>query len=62
LLTKLNAEHVEGIVLDLRRNGGGSLEEAITLTGLFIRKGPVVQTRDHAGDIQVGAAARNAHA
>jgi carboxyl-terminal processing protease len=55
LLGKLNAEHVQGVVLDLRRNGGGSLDEAIKLTGLFIRKGPVVQTRDPAGDIEVGA-------
>ena len=45
-LTKLKAENVRGIVMDLRHNGGGSLDEAITLTGLFIRKGPVVQTRD----------------
>lgn len=53
LLAKLNAEHVQGVVLDLRRNGGGSLKEAIGLTGLFIRKGPVVQTRDQAGKIDV---------
>ena len=53
LLTKLKAEHVRGVVLNLRRNGGGSLREAITLTGLFIRKGPVVQTRDQAGHIDV---------
>jgi carboxyl-terminal processing protease len=55
LLAKLKDEHVRGVVLDLRRNGGGSLDEAITLTGLFIRKGPVVQTRDQAGDVEVGA-------
>jgi len=55
LLTKLNAERVRGVVLDLRRNGGGSLEEAISLTGLFIRKGPVVQTRDPSGKIDVEA-------
>jgi carboxyl-terminal processing protease len=54
LLSKLKAEHVRGVVLDLRRNGGGSLAEAIRLTGLFIRKGPVVQTRDLAGDVEVG--------
>jgi carboxyl-terminal processing protease len=53
LLGKLNAEHVRGIVLDLRHNGGGSLEEAINLTGLFIRKGPIVQTRGADGKIQV---------
>ena len=55
LLAKLKSEHVRGVVLDVRRNGGGSLEEAITLAGLFIRQGPVVQTRDQAGDIEVGA-------
>ncbi len=54
LIVKLKAEGVRGIVLDLRRNGGGSLEEAIHLTGLFIRRGPVVQTRGPAGDIEVG--------
>ncbi len=54
LLQKLKEEGVLGIVLDLRRNGGGSLEEAITLTGLFIRQGPVVQTRGPAGDIEIG--------
>jgi carboxyl-terminal processing protease len=53
LLGKLNAEHVRGLVLDLRRNGGGALEEAISLTGLFIRKGPVVQTRDLRGKVDV---------
>jgi len=53
LLEKLNAEHVRGVVLDLRHNGGGSLDEAISLTGLFIRKGPVVQTRGSDGKIQV---------
>jgi carboxyl-terminal processing protease len=55
LLTKLKAEKVEGIVLDLRRNGGGSLEEAIKLTGLFLKTGPVVQTRGPDGDIEMGA-------
>ncbi|MBI4659135.1 MAG: carboxy terminal-processing peptidase [Verrucomicrobia bacterium] len=49
LLQKLIAEHVEGIILDLRRNGGGSLEEAINLTGLFIKEGPVVQVKEHNG-------------
>lgn len=52
LLTKLKQEKVGGIVLDLRRNGGGSLEEAIRLTGLFIKDGPVVQVRDTDGTVQ----------
>jgi carboxyl-terminal processing protease len=53
LLEKLKEEKVGGIILDLRRNGGGSLEEAINLTGLFIKEGPVVQIRDPNGDVQV---------
>ncbi|HEY5283864.1 MAG TPA: carboxy terminal-processing peptidase, partial [Polyangia bacterium] len=54
LLAKLKKEHVRGVVLDLRGNGGGSLEESISLTGLFIRQGPVVQTRGLEGDVEVG--------
>ncbi len=46
LLKRLMAEKVEGVVLDLRGDGGGSLEEAIKLTGLFIPRGPVVQAKD----------------
>lgn len=53
LLRKLVAEGVRGIVLDLRRNGGGSLEEAIRLTGLFIKEGPIVQVKDANGDIGI---------
>ena len=54
LLTKLKEENVTGIILDLRRNGGGSLKEAIDLTGLFIASGPVVQTRNLEGRVEVG--------
>jgi len=54
LLKKLKQEHVTGIVLDIRRNGGGSLDEAIKLTGLFIPAGPVVQVRGPNGRIEVG--------
>ena len=46
LLTRLSIEGINGLVIDLRDNGGGSLEEAINMTGLFIRKGPVVQSID----------------
>lgn len=46
LLHQLDEEKVDGIVLDLRNNGGGSLHEATTLTDLFIDRGPVVQIRD----------------
>jgi carboxyl-terminal processing protease len=55
LLVKLQAEHIQGLVVDLRRNGGGSLDEAISLTGLFITKGPVVQTKGPDGDVDVDA-------
>ena len=50
LLTKLKQEHIDGVILDLRRNGGGSLEEAVKLTGLFIKEGPVVQVRGPDGE------------
>ncbi|HOW65434.1 MAG TPA: carboxy terminal-processing peptidase [Candidatus Paceibacterota bacterium] len=53
LIEKLKKEKVEGIVLDLRRNGGGSLEEAVGVTGLFIHKGPVVQTKNSNGQVRV---------
>lgn len=55
LLDKMEAEHVDGVILDLRHNGGGSLPEAIDLTGLFIKEGPVVQVRgsDKGGRSQV---------
>src|SRR5207244_4123282 len=53
LVKKLADEHVAGIILDLRRNGGGSLEEAINLTGLFIPKGPVVIVQDSNGQRMV---------
>jgi carboxyl-terminal processing protease len=45
LLKRLKREKIQGLVIDLRRNGGGSLEEAISLTGLFFKSGPVVQTK-----------------
>ena len=52
LLQELKQEKVDGIIIDLRNNGGGSLEEAISLTGLFIKKGPIVQVRNSNGSIQ----------
>lgn len=45
---------VDGIVIDLRSNGGGSLQEAIELSGLFIEEGPIVQIRDSDGEIEMG--------
>jgi carboxyl-terminal processing protease len=53
LLADLRAQKVDGVVLDLRGNGGGSLNEAIELTGLFIDKGPVVQVREAGGRVSV---------
>lgn len=53
LLTELIQEGVDGVVIDLRGNGGGSLTEATELTGLFIRSGPIVQVRDSTGRIQI---------
>jgi len=46
LLARLMKERIDGLIIDLSQNGGGSLEEAINLTGLFIPRGPVVQSRD----------------
>lgn len=51
--TLKNQDKVDAIVMDLRGNGGGSLVEAISLTGLFIDKGPVVQVKDLRGKIEV---------
>ncbi len=53
LINRLKQENVQGIVMDLRRNGGGSLEESVNLTGLFIKKGPVVQSKDGNGNPHV---------
>ncbi|WP_213436369.1 MULTISPECIES: carboxy terminal-processing peptidase [Lysobacteraceae] len=53
LLAQLKVQKVDGVVLDLRNNGGGSLTEAVELTGLFIDKGPVVQVRESGGRVQV---------
>jgi carboxyl-terminal processing protease len=55
LIKRMKKEQVNGIILDLRRNGGGYLDEAIKLTGLFIPRGPVVQTKDPNGDIVTDA-------
>jgi carboxyl-terminal processing protease len=53
LLAELMLEKVDGIIIDLRENGGGSLQEAIDLTGLFIEDGPVVQVKDSRGLLDV---------
>ncbi|MGK0296656.1 MAG: carboxyl-terminal processing protease [Gammaproteobacteria bacterium] len=53
LLAEMESENVNGIIIDLRDNGGGSLSEAIEFTGLFIESGPVVQTKDSSGNIDI---------
>jgi len=54
LIQELQSRRMDGLVLDLRRNGGGSLAEVIRLTGLFIGRGPIVQVKDAQGRIQIG--------
>jgi carboxyl-terminal processing protease len=53
LINELTDEKVDGIVVDLRNNGGGSLQEANDLTGLFIRQGPTVQIKNTKGKIEI---------
>lgn len=53
ILKKFKQEKVDGVVIDLRNNGGGSLQEAIQLTGLFIKEGPVVQVKNMMNIIEV---------
>jgi carboxyl-terminal processing protease len=53
LLKRLNKERIQGLVVDLRNNGGGSVDEALRMVGLFITQGPVVQFRDPPGVIHI---------
>jgi len=53
LIGELQRENIQGLIIDLRSNGGGSLSEATELTGLFIDKGPVVQVRNSQGRVQL---------
>lgn len=53
IIDKFKAEGVQGVIVDLRNNGGGSLYEAIQLSGLFVDKGPIVQTKFSNGKIDV---------
>lgn len=55
LLKRLKKENIAGLVVDLRRNGGGSLEEAISLTGVFLKSGPIVQTKGSNGNIVISS-------
>jgi carboxyl-terminal processing protease len=54
LIKELHTEKIDGLAIDLRNNGGGALAEAIELTGLFIKDGPVVQVKNSANKIEVG--------
>lgn len=51
-LEKLKAEKVDGIILDLRNNGGGSLREVVNMSGLFIEKGPIVQVKSRGANLK----------
>jgi carboxyl-terminal processing protease len=53
LIGKLQQQGIKALVIDLRRNGGGLLSEAVDLTGLFIKQGPVVQVKDSLGHLTV---------
>jgi len=53
LLRQLRRERIDGVLIDLRQNGGGSLQEAVELTGLFIDEGPIVQVRNTHGGLEV---------
>lgn len=52
-IQRLNKEGVEGLILDLRNNGGGALEDARMISGLFIEKGPIVQVKAHTGAVDI---------
>ncbi len=53
LIAELEKKDIQGLIIDLRNNGGGSLNEAVDMTGLFIDKGPVVQGKDFEGNVRV---------
>ncbi len=52
-LRKLQDQKIDGLIIDLRNNGGGSLDDVIKIVGMFIPKGPVVQVRDRLGKVRV---------
>jgi carboxyl-terminal processing protease len=52
-IQRLNREGVSGVIIDLRNNGGGALEDARMISGLFIEKGPIVQVKAHNGTVDV---------
>lgn len=52
-ILKLKKDGIEGLILDLRGNGGGSLYEAVALSGIFIDYGPILATQDHTGEVKI---------
>ncbi len=52
-LKKFMSQHIGGLIIDLRNNGGGALTDAVNIAGLFIKSGPVVQVKDSSGKIAV---------
>ena len=52
-IVRMNKEGVAGIIVDLRNNGGGALEDARMISGLFIEKGPIVQVKAHTGAVDI---------
>jgi carboxyl-terminal processing protease len=61
LLEEFKNENVDSVLIDLRNNGGGALDEAINLTGLFVDQGPVMQTRDNKGEIKIESVSQLKH-
>ncbi len=59
LVRRMKEEKVGGIILDLRHNGGGYLEEAVSLSGLFVPKGPIVQTKEPSGDCSTDSSSKS---
>jgi carboxyl-terminal processing protease len=53
LIEELTTDGIDGLIMDLRGNGGGALSEATSLTGLFIESGPIVQVRDQRGRVRI---------
>ncbi|MGQ9643534.1 MAG: carboxy terminal-processing peptidase [Ignavibacterium sp.] len=53
LISELQQKNIDGLIIDLRNDGGGSLTEAVELTGLFIKDGPVVQVRNSSNNVEV---------
>jgi carboxyl-terminal processing protease len=51
LIERLKSERIQGLMLDLRRNGGGLLDQAVEMAGLFVKKGPIVQIKDFQGKV-----------